>query len=427
MAIPILLAFAASTALFTLILYERYFLQNFLDNFTLLLLTLTLSVSLASLASLLLLRTTRAETIRRIWLALTTTALTYAAVDLIAGWILMPPLSPALVGDETVHHRLLPDTRSAIYNRDYSYLQRVNKLGLRGPDIDTRKPAGTYRIAMLGDSFIMGKGVADDQTGAWLLEKALRRDGHRVEVLNGGVDSYAPILSLLQLRTHLVPLEPDLVMLNLDMSDLLQEQAYRHRARYDADGRLVGVDGRLDQLQLTHTQKARNWVNEHLYLSRLVVYYAQRWAHRHRGIDVASVVGMANPGVLAHTLASDRGDRDGQWQTLFTSVLAIRDECAGRGIDFTLVTYPWGHQVNAREWIPGRFAFVPDGSVISDRSLERIRAFAAQNGIALLDLFPAFRAYAGSAPLYYRFDMHWTPAGHRLYARELQRLVADRL
>ena len=54
MAIPILLAFAASTALFTLILYERYFLQNFLDNFTLLLLTLTLSVSLASLASLLL-------------------------------------------------------------------------------------------------------------------------------------------------------------------------------------------------------------------------------------------------------------------------------------------------------------------------------------------------------------------------------------
>ena len=148
MAIPILLAFAASAALFTLILYERYFLQNFLDNFTLLLLTLTLSVSLASLASLLL-RTARAETVRRIWLALTTTALTYAAVDLIAGWILMPPLSPALVGDETVHHRLLPDTRSALYNRDYSYLPRVNKLGLRGPDIDTRKPAGTYRIAML--------------------------------------------------------------------------------------------------------------------------------------------------------------------------------------------------------------------------------------------------------------------------------------
>ena len=70
---------------------------------------------------------------------------------------------------------------------------------------------------------------------------------------------------------------------------------------------------------------------------------------------------------------------------------------------------------------------MPEGSVISDRSLERIRAFAAQNSIALLDLFPAFRAYAGSAPLYYRFDMHWTPAGHRLYARELQRLVADRL
>ena len=273
----------------------------------------------------------------------------------------------------------------------------------------------------------MGKGVADDHTGARQLERALRRDGHRVEVLNGGVDSYAPILSLLQLRTQLVPTAPDLVVLNLDMSDLLQEQAYRVRARYDADNQLVGVDGRLDRLQLTRTQKARNWINEHLYLSRLLVYYTQHWAHRHHGVDVASVVGIANPAILAHTLATDREDRTVQWQTLFSSVLAVRAECAGGGIDFALATYPWGHQVNNREWMPGRLAFVPEGAVISDRSLERIRAFAAQNGIALLDLFPAFRSYTGTEPLYYPFDMHWTPAGHRLYARELQRLVADRL
>ncbi len=45
----------------------------------------------------------------------------------------MPPLSPALVGDETVHHRLLPDTRSALYNRDYSYTQRINKQWVEGP------------------------------------------------------------------------------------------------------------------------------------------------------------------------------------------------------------------------------------------------------------------------------------------------------
>lgn len=427
MRIPIFLTLLTSTVFTALLFYERYIIQGFLDNFTLLLLTLTTSLSLAALASLFLLHTSHAESVRRVWLALTTIALTYATIDVVAGLTLMPTLSPALISDEAVHHRLLPDTHSALYSRDYSYIQRVNKIGLRGPDINARKPANTYRIALLGDSFIMGKGVTDDQTGARQLERSLRRDGYYVEVLNGGVDSYAPILSLLQLRTQLISLAPDLVVLNLDMSDLLQEQAYRGRARYDADNRLVGVDGRLDQLQLTHTQKARNWINEHLYLSRLLIYYTQHWVHHHRGINVANVVGMANPAILAHTLASDHENRTAQWQALFASVLAIRDECAGRDIDFALITYPWGHQVNAHEWTPGRLAFIPEGAVISDRSLERIRAFAAQNSILLFDLFPAFRTYAGDEPLYYPFDMHWTPAGHRLYARELQRLVADHL
>ncbi|MEE3259495.1 MAG: hypothetical protein VX293_09820 [Candidatus Latescibacterota bacterium] len=109
------------------------------------------------------------------------------------------------------------------------------------------------------------------------------------------------------------------------------------------------------------------------------------------------------------------------------SVLAIRDFCAARDIAFILATYPWGHQVNAREWMPGRLAFVPEDAVISDRSLEQIRRFAAQNGIELLDLFPAFRAYAGEAPLYYPFDMHWTPAGHQLFTHQLQQLIANRL
>ena len=229
-----------------------------------------------------------------------------------------------------------------------------------------------------------------------------------------------------QLRTLFAALDLDLVVLNLDMSDLLQEQAYRGRAAYDKSGRLIGVDGRLDELGLTRTQRWRNWINEHLYFSRLFVYYIQHWAHRHRGVNVANVVGMANPAILAHTLASDTDSRDKQWQLLFSSILDMRTFCAERGINFILTTYPWGHQVNEREWTPGRLAFVPEGAVISDRSPQRVRDFAASSGIEFLDLFPAFRAYNGEAPLYYSFDMHWTPAGHRLLALELQQLIADR-
>ena len=427
MAIPILLVFLSSVACSGLILYERYLVQGFLDNFTLLLLAATGSVSLCCIVSLALLRSKRGEQVRKLWLGLLTSGLTYAVFDVLAGLALIPALSPALVGDQIVHHRLLPNTHSALYSRDFSYVQSVNSLGLRSPETTAQKKPDTYRVALLGDSFIMGKGVEDDETASFVLETSLRRDGHRVEVLNGGVDSYAPILSLLQLRTLFAPLDLDLVVLNLDMSDLLQEQAYRGRAAYDKNGHLLGVDGRHDELALTRTQRWRNWINEHLYFSRLIVYHVQHWAHRHQGINVANVVGLANPAILAHTLASDTGDRNEQWQQLFASILDIRAFCIERGIDFVLTTYPWGHQVNAREWTPGRLAFVPEDAVISDRSPERIGDFAADNGIEFLDLFPAFRTYAGKARLYYSFDMHWTPAGHRLVARELHRLIADRL
>ena len=426
MAILILLTLLSSMTLSGLIFYERYLVQGFLDNFTLLLLAGAGSVALFCIASLALLPTARGERVRKIWLGLLATGLTYAAADILAGLALIPPLSPALVGDQIVHHRLVPNTHSALYSRDFSYIQRVNNMGLRGRETSVQKTPGTRRIALLGDSFIMGKGVEDEETAAAVLEHALRQDGHLVEVLNGGVDSYAPILSLLQLRTLFAALDLDLVVLNLDMSDLLQEQAYRGRAAYDKSGRLIGVDGRLDELGLTRTQRWRNWINEHLYFSRLFVYYIQHWAHRHQGVNVANVVGMANPAILAHTLASDTDSRDKQWQLLFSSILDIRNFCAERGINFILTTYPWGHQVNEREWTPGRLAFVPEGAVISDRSPQRVRDFAASSGIEFLDLFPAFRAYNGEAPLYYSFDMHWTPAGHRLLALELQRLIADR-
>ena len=426
MAILILLTLLSSITFSGLIFYERYIVQGFLDNFTLLLLAGAGSVALFCIASLALLPTARGERVRKFWLGLLATGLTYAAADILAGLALIPPLSPALVGDQIVHHRLLPNTHSALYSRDFSYIQRVNNMGLRGRETSVQKTPGTRRIALLGDSFIMGKGVEDEETAAAVLEHALRQDGHLVEVLNGGVDSYAPILSLLQLRTLFAPLDLDLVVLNLDMSDLLQEQAYRGRAAYDKSGRLIGVDGRLDGIGLTRTQRWRNWINEHLYFSRLFVYYSQHWAHRHRGVNVANVVGMANPTILAHTLASDTDSRDEQWRLLFSSMRDIRTFCAERGINFILTTYPWGHQDNEREWTPGRLAFVPEGAVISDRSPQRVRDFAASSGIEFLDLFPAFRAYNGEAPLYYSFDMHWTPAGHRLLALELQRLIADR-
>lgn len=272
---------------------------------------------------------------------------------------------------------------------------------------------------MLGDSFTMGKGVANDQTFSALLEHSLRVNkvtyqGRPVEVLNAGVNSYAPILSYLQLTTDLQRLEPDLVVLNLDMSDLVQEMAYRRLATYAADGEIIGVDGRRPL-----ATRVREWIDRNLFITRLILFYVAP----PRKTTVEDVVTRANPGLIRHTLVNDTVDRGEQWRHIFDSIVRIKRYCDSKRIKFLLTVYPWGHQVSDQEWIPGRFAFLPKGASVSDKSLETIREFARNNDIDLLDVFPAFRAYRGGSRLYFHDDMHWTETGHKLMAEELERYI----
>ncbi len=76
--------------------------------------------------------------------------------------------------------------------------------GLRGSGHLRHRPAGTCRIAVLGDSFTEAVQVAEDKTFSAVLEREL---GHcpglanvRAEVLNFGVAGYGTAQELLTLR-----------------------------------------------------------------------------------------------------------------------------------------------------------------------------------------------------------------------------------
>ncbi|MFO0589907.1 MAG: SGNH/GDSL hydrolase family protein [Polyangiaceae bacterium] len=71
----------------------------------------------------------------------------------------------------------------------------VNHFGMRAPDVAADKPAGTFRILMLGDSTLWGGSYVDqDQLYARILEKKLNEvsGGRKVEVLNMGVNGWGP-------------------------------------------------------------------------------------------------------------------------------------------------------------------------------------------------------------------------------------------
>ncbi|RKY22303.1 MAG: hypothetical protein DRQ55_01305 [Planctomycetota bacterium] len=91
----------------------------------------------------------------------------------------------------------------------------INELGYREDPFPEAKPAGSYRIVMLGDSITYGTGIALEQTMAHQLRPLLaeRFPGAQIEVLNCGVPGTNTGQQAAFLRRRVMALEPDMVLL----------------------------------------------------------------------------------------------------------------------------------------------------------------------------------------------------------------------
>lgn len=99
----------------------------------------------------------------------------------------------------------------------------TNSHGYRDGEYSPTPGPGTYRILMLGDSTTFGWGVAQDQTIAKQLERALNSSpsaqGRRFEVLNAGVGNYGTVQEVEHYRVMGRNYHPHLVILQYFIND----------------------------------------------------------------------------------------------------------------------------------------------------------------------------------------------------------------
>ena len=103
------------------------------------------------------------------------------------------------------------------YQREGTSYVRINSDGLRDREHPKAKPVGTFRVAVLGDSFTEAMHVPMEQTFWFLLQQKLQQcnafPGKQVEVINFGVSGYGTAQELLTLRQKVWAYSPDLVIL----------------------------------------------------------------------------------------------------------------------------------------------------------------------------------------------------------------------
>jgi hypothetical protein len=101
-----------------------------------------------------------------------------------------------------------------IWTREHRSQLRVNSLGLRDVERQLRKPPGTVRVGLLGDSMIEAAQVSQEATFGTLAERRLRVQGVPVELINLAVAGPSPLRQLLRLERRGYALNLDLVLAN---------------------------------------------------------------------------------------------------------------------------------------------------------------------------------------------------------------------
>ena len=342
------------------------------------------------------------------------------------------------IGDPHFHHRLPPNHDTHYYSNEFDVTIHTNSRGLRGPDPVMPKPKDRIRILMLGDSFTFGFPVRDDETFAHLIEQGLQAKGYPVEVVNGGVSSYSPLLEYILLRDELLALEPDIVMVWYDRADLQDDAQYEKNLLFNARGEITGAD---PQYVYGHFDRW-GWVQGH---SLLAAWYNRKIL---RTVDKFRILGFT--GYMKMWLGGQRAkvaiarlktqqraedlamfDRfilirptstpellDRYWPISARYLRMMRDLLAQRGVPMVLAEYPNGVSIGPDQWGHGRTYWgFEEGRVYDDApARDLFTRFAASEGLPLILTSPSMQAAAASQVLYYDQDGHMTPAGHRVVA-----------
>ena len=114
---------------------------------------------------------------------------------------------------------------------------RTSEWGTRGDSPAVPKPRKTYRIVCLGGSDTFGGAFNESDTFCSLLQTYLQTQTDvQVEVINAGTPECGPLAQQLRLRNRLLPLQPDLIVMNLQGEELAFDAEVRSSLRLDAEG-----------------------------------------------------------------------------------------------------------------------------------------------------------------------------------------------
>jgi hypothetical protein len=309
---------------------------------------------------------------------------------LIAGLLLLGSTAVAVIGAELAVRWVFRDLTTTSPIDSYfgvRWKQRHlehNRWGFREREFALEKPAGVYRIAVVGDSFAVAMGLPVEQRFTNRVERALNREGGRFEVLqfaNPGAETHHQLKTL---RDFVLPARPDFVLLQWYVNDF----EYTKTGRPEPPGDLIAAPELHDRLYRS---------------SALYILVNHAW--RSLQLSWGRVVRFED---YMRERFGDPESADSRTAMRILETFVTR--CQEAGVPVGIVLFPRPTE---------RLAHYPLAFLH-----RRVLAMCEARAIPCLDLTPAFVPYADRIQEIWlnRFDHHPGALGHRLAA---ERILAE--
>jgi len=321
---------------------------------------------------------------------------------------------------------LIPNDNYRYRNLEVDIRISHNSQGLRDVEHAAEKPAGVFRILVLGDSFMEAYSVELADSFPQQLEQLAQADGYsQVEVINLGVGGYSTLQQYLVLQEIGLQYEPDLVVLAF----------YAENDVYDNDRALneevsVFSSSTLSRPFVESVQDGELVVSPPDYRYALRQWRLAKIEFWHRTaigtiINLATSRTSVEPESLEDYYIIYKCEPDPRvdaaWDTTEAILTEINETVRQAGAEFLIFTVPSVLETN-------RSLPVEDPS---DYCLDeppaniRLAQIAQKHEILYYDLLPDFREAATSDELFRWTDAHWNEQGHALAAGQVYNLIVD--
>jgi lysophospholipase L1-like esterase len=369
-----------------------------------------------------------------------------------------------IIGYPTVYYNTVHPPYVSFKEKSIEFedVVKTNNMGLRNATIPFKKPAGTRRVFLLGDSYTEGAGVAFDKTFCRVLGQKFEKHEPSVEFINGGRAGSGPVIYKRILCEIGMKYSPDAVLVFVFANDIFNSPSYyeprgceempegsknlmwrifpragvlfQWSGLYWADKRskrttdfVRTVSKEAEALGIS-SERISAWRNA---IPRDLVEASNRGEFSYYILSS----GLIKPDYWAHAMEVSTPEAQQRWESIAKVLYEIKRICILNNMDFGILFIPAPFQFdpgyglhNGRNVMRDAGYTVREAWLTGETEIQRRYArFSEQNQVPFLDLTPEFRGRTQAGQrLVYQLDGHCNDAGHAAIAEAVEAWVKEK-